>query len=256
MARVNADRQQIVAVHKAEMARMRADHDRREEELNVKHRAKLQDARLISGAAAADRHAKEWNQRQNHDPALARTVLERTLLEVERVAKDPNVTAETALRKVAELVTPPRSRIEVTRGESGFLIRVAFRLSAVRPEESGGATHHTSAAEMRAEIEHITAKVIKDIFDYCGGRGIERLSVSCNRAVVIGREAAQRLVMRSLYRASIGASEAATIASWRGASAADAARVMNVEHDVVSGILINKSSGRRLTEDPNEPLEF
>ena len=137
-----------------------------------------------------------------------------------------------------------------------MILRVAFRLSAVRPEEAGGVTHHNSSAEMRTEIENVTAKVIKDIFDSCGARGIQRLSVSCNRAVVVGKDESQRLVMRSLYRASVEKPVAASVASWREVSVSEVAKLMRVEHDVVSGIIITQNRGRRLVEDPNEPLEF
>ena len=235
---------------------MRAEHEKREAELEAKHRATMSDERLITGAIATEKHAEEWKRRQNHDPALARTVLEKTLLEVEKLGKDSSLTADAAVRKVAELVTPARSRIEVTQGDRGLVLRVAFRLSAVRPQEAGGVTHHGSSAEMRAEVEEITAKVIKDIFDYCGARGIQRLSVSCNRAVVIGKGDNQRLVMRSLYRAAVESEAAAAVANWRSVSVGEVANVMRVEHDVVSGIMITQSAGRRLVEDPNEPLEF
>ena len=257
VARARVNREQILAAQKDELAKMRVEDERREGELEAKHRATMSDARLISGAAAAERHASEWKRRQSHDPEFARSLLEKTLLEVERVGKDPKLTAEEALRKVAELVTPPRSRVEVkpTEGNS-FVVRVAYRLSAVRPEEAGGATHHTTSAEMRAEIEHVTAQVLKDIFDYCGTRKIERLSVSCNRALVIGKDENQRLVMRSLFRAVIEAPTAATISSWRDMSASEAANLMQVEHDVVAGIIITANRGPALIEDPNAPLEF
>ncbi|HUS35343.1 MAG TPA: hypothetical protein VM680_08340 [Verrucomicrobiae bacterium] len=255
-AEANARQQKLVEAHREYVRSVRAEHQAMEADLEAKHRALLNDARLISGAKAAERHADEWKRRQNHDPKLARTVLEKMLLEVERLGKDPSLTAEAALEKVANLVTPPRSRIEVTHGDHGSIVRVAFRLSAVRPQEAGGATHHQSTAEMRTEIEEVTAKVIKDLFDYCGARGIQRLSVSCNRAILIGKGENQRLVMRSLYRASVESEAAAQVASWRIMSAGAVANLMAVEHDVVSGIMITKNTGRRFEEDPNEPLEF
>lgn len=255
-ARAESDRAQIVNAHQRELGRLRAEHEAREAKLEREHRATLNNARLISGELAGEQHADEWQRRQKHDPALARTLLERTLLEVERVGKDPSLTAEAALRKVAELVAPARSRIEVKPGDSGFIVRLAYRLSAVRPDESGGATHHTTSAEMRAEIEHVTARVIKDIFDYCGARGIERLSVSCNRAVVTGRDEDRRLVMRSLYRAVVEGPVAATVSSWREVSAGEVGKLMRVEHDVVSGIIITVNRGPALVEDPDSPLEF
>jgi hypothetical protein len=256
IARANTNRQQLTAAHQNEIARLRAEHDKQESELEAKHRALLSDTQFVSGATATQRHTDEWKRRQKHDPEFARTLLEKTLLEVERVGKDPSLTAETALRKVAELVTPPRSRVEIKQGDSGFMVRVAYRLSAVRPEESGGATHHNTSAEMRAEIEHVTAQVMKDLFDYCGARGIERLSVSSNRALVIGKDDERRLVMRSLYRAVVEAPVAAGVSSWREISASEVAKIMHVEHDVLAGIIITFNRGQPLVEDPNAPLEF
>jgi hypothetical protein len=235
---------------------VRAEFDRREADLESKHREMLQNARLISGAEASQRHAQEWQARQNHDPAYAKTILEKTLVEVERLGKDPALNAETALRKVATLVTPPGSRIEVTSGENGFVVRVAFRLAALRPHEAGSATHYTSPPEMRKEIEEVTARLIKDLFDYCGARGIERLSVSCNRALLMGQGDDERLSMRSLFRASIDAAQASNVASWRHLPIAQVASLMRVEHDVISSIMISHQGRTDLELDPNQPLEF
>lgn len=230
--------------------------DREQKELDTQRRELLADARVISGGAAAERHAEEWQRRQNHDPALAASLLEKTLLEVERLGKDPALNAEAALRKVAELVTPAGSRIEVTHDDKALRVRVAFRLSSVDPQEAGGVTQHNSSAELRKEIEETTARVIKDLFDYCGARGIQRLSVSCNRAILTGREPSQRLVMRSLYRAVIDADKAAAVANWRRISLGQVESMMNVEHDVISGVMITKGRRTGARVDPNEPLEF
>jgi hypothetical protein len=129
-------------------------------------------------------------------------------------------------------------------------------LSAVNPEEAAGSTHHTTSAEVRKEIEEITARLIKDVFESCGTRDIERLSVSCNRALVNGPDDHQRLVMRSLYRASIDSLRATGIANWRDLSTGQVAEAMQVEHDVIAGIIITRRPGARFVEDPNEPLEF
>lgn len=225
-------------------------------QLENQHRARLADAKLISGELANAKHEAEWQRRQNHDPALAKTLLEKTLLEVDRLGKDPALSAETALRKIAELVTPGGSRVDVKPGDNGFVVRVAFRLAAVAPEEAGGATRHTSSAEIRKEIEDVTAHILKDLFDCAGARGIQRLSVSCNRALVTGDEENERLRMRSLFRGVIESNEAARVASWRTISAAQVAAMMKVEHDVISSIIITKNGKVGLRLDPNEPLEF
>jgi hypothetical protein len=231
-------------------------HDSEQAELEAKHRALLANKKFVSGEEADINHQEEWERRQNHDPKLAATVLEKTLLEVERLGKDPGLTAEAALRKVAELVTPPGSRIEVKPDDNGFIVRVAFRLAAVAPEEAGGATRHTSSAEVRKEIEEATARILKDLFDFTGARGIHRLSVSCNRALVSGKDEHERLVMRSLYRAVIESKDAARVANWRTISAGQVAEIMQIEHDVISSIIITTGGKVGLRLDPNEPLEF
>jgi hypothetical protein len=246
----------IVAGQKDAARQVRAEHSRREVELDVNHAAMLKDARLLSGAEANERHAQEWQRRQNHDPAMAASVLEKTLLEVEQLGKNPALTDELALTKVAERVTPRGSRIEVTHGDNGFVVRVAFRLSAVDSEETGGATRHNSSAELRKEIEEVTARVIKDLFDYSGARGIQRVSVSCNRALVTGKDDNERLVMRSLYRAVIGAEQASQIVQWRRLSVAEVESMMKVDHDIISSVIINKGARSGLAMDPNQPLEF
>jgi hypothetical protein len=248
--------QRIAAEHQAALRKLQAEHDDRETALENTHRAQLADARLISGVNAAARHADEWRRRQAHDPAFANSLIEKTLLEVERLGKDPALSAEAALRKVAELVTPPGSRIEVTQGDRGFIVRVAFRLSAVDPNEAGGGTRHTSSADVRKQIEEVTAHVIKDLFDSTGARGIQRLSVSCNRALVTGKDDNEHLAMRSLYRAVVEADQASQIANWRSLSTRQIAALMKVEHDVLATVVISKGGKPGLTLDPNEPLEF
>ena len=135
-------------------------------------------------------------------------------------------------------------------------MRVAFRLAAVAPDEAGGATRHHSTAEVRKEIEEATAHILKDLFGFSGGRGIHRMSVSCNRALVIGDDDNERLAMRSLYRAVIEADQSARVANWRTISAGQVADIMKIEHDVISSIIITKTKRTGLTLDPNEPLEF
>jgi hypothetical protein len=235
---------------------LRERFQREDSDRETKHRAMLADAHLISGEDAKARHADEWKRRQNHDPSFAASVMEKTLLAVERLGNDPALTAEAALQKVAEMVTPPGSRIDVTRGDRGFVVRVAFRLSAVDPNEAGGGTLHTSAAEVRKEIEDVTARVMKDLFKFTGARGIERVSVSCNRALVTGGSGSERLAMRSLYRASVEGDKAGDVANWRHLSVSQVEAMMKVEHDMLATLVITKGDRNGLTLDPNEPLEF
>lgn len=238
------------------LQKLDAQYSRAEAEEEAKHRSLLQDKRITSGQLAAEKHALEWSRRQQHDPAFAASLLEQTLVDVERLGKDPALTGEAALKKVAEMIAPPGSRIEVTPAGERFNVRVAFRLSAVLPYEAGAATIHASAAELRKEVEDATARVMKELFDYCGSRGIEKLSVSCNRAITVGPAGNEHLAMRSLYRASIDAGTAAQVANWRRMALPEVIHLMKVDHNLLPGITIFNTGKTAAPLDPNEPLEF
>jgi len=249
--------QKIETEHTAGVARLDAEWGRKEAEQEAMHRGALGDPGLTSGKQAAERRAEEWKRRQNHDPAYAASILEQTLVDVEKLGKDPSLTAETALKRVAEMVAPYGSRVEVTPTGDRFVVRIAFRMSAIRPNEAGSGTRHTSSTELRKEIEEISAYLIRDLFDYCGTRGIERLSVSCNRAITeTSVEGQDRLIMRSLYRASIDAAAAAQVPRWRSLSLSQIAALTKVERDIISQVTLQKGGAAPAPLDPNQPLEF
>lgn len=225
-------------------------------ELDAKHRAKLQDAGLVSGKMAAQKRSEEWKRRQNHDPQLAETWLEKSLVEAEKLGRNSEIASEVALKHVAEMVSPEGSRIDVKPSGDRFEVRVAFRLSAVMPDEAGSATRHTNSMAMRREIEDVTARVVKALFDFCGSRGIQTLSVSCNRALAEGEPGHERLVMRSLYRVSLNAEEAATVASWRSIPLPRVAKLWKVERDSIANVTFSAGVRSNLRLDPDEPLEF
>jgi hypothetical protein len=253
----NESVKKVEAAHTAAIAKLEADFNRHEAEQEALHRASLADKQLLSGDLAAAKHAEEWKRRLNHDPAFAASILEQTLVDVEKLGKDPSVTAETALKRVAEAVTPSGSRVEIIPVGERFVIRIAFRMSALRPNEAGAITRHTSTADFRKDVEDTTAAVLRDLFDYCGTRGIERLSVSCNHAVnELDENKNPRLVMRSLYRVSIDAPTAAKVANWRTLKLPQITTVAKVEQDMMSRVALTKTGEAPPPLDPNQPLEF
>ena len=147
--------------------------------------------------------------------------------------------------------------IEVTPVGDRFVVRIAFRMSALHPNEVGTITRHTRIEDLRRDIEETTGYVIRDLFDFCSSRGIERLSVSCNRAITERDENGKdRLMMRSLFRASIDAATAAKVASWRSLSTAQVISLAKVEYDILSKIVLSNLSDAPVALDPNQPLEF
>ncbi len=179
---------------KSEQARSQLEHDaavkqeiveqaRVEAEDEAKHQARLRDEAVISGALASQRHGEEWARRLAHDPAVAQSVMETNLLRMQQVGVDPTRSAQEALAEVARLAAPPGSRIEVIPSGDRFAVRVAFRMSALSLHESGAVTKHHTTQSMRREIERLSARVMKAMYDYCGTRGIEKLSITCNHAL-------------------------------------------------------------------------
>lgn len=231
------------------------------EHLLATNLARLSDPEVLSGKVAAARHADEWARRRAHDPAFANTLIEHTLLKLQRIGQDEALTPEESLRRVAEMVLPIGSRVEVTRAQTGrFAVRAAFRLAAFTRTDSFGATHHTSVSAMRQDIEDATARVMKDLFDYCGARGIESISVSCNSVVSettkdpLGKE--EKISRhRSLYRAILDFETASSVASWRDITLASVKRLMKIDRDLTPTLIITApQTDRRANFD--EPLEF
>jgi hypothetical protein len=268
-ARLAAEMAALEQAHEEEVAGAEAAEQERIAAEAAAHRRRLSDQRLLSGMAARERRAQEWRRRLAHEPGLAASAMEKTLLRMEQLGRDPALGAQSALEEVARLASPPGSRVEVTSAADRFVVRVAFKMSAVTEQETGAVTKHRSTAAMQREIEELSARLIKELFDYCGSRGIERLSVSCNHAVRRGlvpegaTEAERRhllgqagVVMASLYRVSVGGPQAATVGSWREISTSEVMRLMRVEQNGLKNLSIEGWSSGGRQRDPDMPLEF
>ena len=234
------------------------------------HQARLHDPQFVSGELARRRHAEEWARRVAHEPQIASTALEIKLLQMDNLGRDPATAAKAALEQVARLALPRGSRVEVTPVGDGFLVRTAFRMSALSPEEAGTATKHETVASMQAEIEEMSARVMKDLFDFCGSRGIEKLSVSCNHALrrilippnATGEERKElmsraRLEMGSLYRVSLDKAKARAIGDWRRVPVTRVGAMMKVDYDGLKDVEISHAIQEFLDRrDPEGELEF
>jgi hypothetical protein len=235
------------------------------------HRARLQDPAFISGAVARQRHEQEWARRLAHDPQVAATPMETKLLRMEQVGRDPAVAAQAALEEVARLAAPMGSRVEVTPSGERFTVKVAFRMSALSANEAGAVTKHHTNESMRREIEDLSARVMKDLFGYCGSRGIEKISVSCNHAVrqasLIPANATTQekeallaragVTMGNLYRASLDQTQARAVPDWRQVSMRLLNRMMKVEYDGLQTLrILGANPDSPDTRDPESLLEF
>ena len=252
---------------KAEQAALAAEVEAEESA----HRARLQDPAFISGAAARQMHEQEWARRLTHDPQVATTAMETTLLRMEQVGRDPAVAARAALEEVARLAAPRGSRVEVAPSGERFTVKVAFRMSSLSANEAGAVTKHHTTETMRREIEGLSARVMRDLFDYCGSRGIEKISVSCNHAlrrasIVPANATAQEkeelqaraaVTMGNLYRASLDHTQSRAVPDWRRVSMRALNRTMTVEYDGLQTLRITGTNpDSPATGDPEGPLEF
>jgi hypothetical protein len=204
----------------------------------------LQSPTVLSGSAARDRHEKEWAMRVAHNPRLAKTVLETNLLVMEELGQDTTQSAQTVLEKVARLASPARSRVEVTPAGDEFRIRVAFMMSSLSSREAGAVTKYHSTGAMRDEIRELSARVMRDLYSYCGSRGIQSISVTCDHTVrqtVILKDATdeeqRQLLDRAkpvparLYRVSLDREQAQVVADWRQVSLPRLIELSTVEYD-------------------------
>jgi hypothetical protein len=235
-------------------------------------RSSLTNQAWLSGSLAREHHQTEWNLRLTHDPSLATTLLESNLVTMEKLGQDATLAAQSALEKVASLSAPRGSRVEVAPEGDGFRVRVAFMMSSLSQHESGAVTKHHSTDEMRTEIRELSARVLRDLYDYCGSRGIKSISVTCNhtlRETVVpdNATAEEREQLRAraqpvparLYRVSLDQSHANAIADWRRAALSKVSRLYAVEYDGLKTLTITIVHDQFLEEDQHDAagqLEF
>lgn len=268
--RLNAE---LAALQQSQEAELQRQEERRQAQFEADeaaHQARLRDEALLSGALAQGKHAEEWRHRSDHDPALAVSPMERNLLSMERIGGDIAVAAQDALRQVTEMAAPTGSRIAVEPAGNGFIVRVAFKLSQLSDQERGAVTRHHSPQSMRQEIQTVSARLMKQLFDFCGSRGIVRLAVSCNRtlreadvptgATELERQALLRngtLMMRCVYRTSMEGDTARSVGNWRSLPLSQVMQMLRVEHDGIDAIEINRRiMADAEARDVNMQLEF
>lgn len=236
----------------------------------AEHRSQLQDSAWLSGSLARERHEKEWALRLAHDPQLAQTILETNLLTMEQLGQDASVAAQTALEKVARLAAPRDSRVEVMPDGDGFRVRVAFMMSRLSKQESGAVTKHHTTDSMRGEIQELSARVLRDLYDFCGSRGIRAIAVTCNhtlRQSIILPGATQeeqallleraKPVPARLYRVNLDETHARSIVDWRRVSLSRVTQLYTVEYDGLVNLTITQTQlGNQHQRDAEGELQF
>ncbi|MBN8248474.1 MAG: hypothetical protein J0L84_13670 [Verrucomicrobia bacterium] len=260
---IRASAAEDAALHAEALRQQLADHE-------SVHQKRVTDADLVGGHAGTRARNAEWERRVAHDPAFAISALETNLLRMSRLGADPRVSARDALREVGLLAAPPGSRVEVTPEGDRFLVQVAFKMSELTENEAGAVTKHANAESLRREVEEISARVLRELYDSCGTRGIASLQVSCNHAVrqspipdaatpAERREILSRApeVMDKLYRMRMDGATAMTIADWRRVSVSELLRRMTVDYDGFDKLTLSQGDGSSGPgSDPETPLKF
>ncbi|MBN2507437.1 MAG: hypothetical protein JXQ71_12160 [Verrucomicrobia bacterium] len=251
--------------HDARMTQLRQEAEQHLSEEAAAARSRWTHAGILSGNAARARHEAEWDRRVRHDPALAVTPLERMLVEVERVGRDPALAARDALLRVIERVAPPGSTNNLVPVQGKFVVELAFKMSALSPLERGARTRHTSVAALKRETVLMCAHVMRELFDTCGWRGIKKLQISCNhatqhrpaRALPGVPPPAPVIDWQVLYRCSLSEDVAVRIPSWRLLPLHKVEQLMTVELDGFAHLTLTPvAPAETPPRDPAGPLRF
>ena len=262
--RLAADEERLRSVETAD-----AEQSARElAKLEAEHQARMSDPTILDGSKARAAREEEWKRRLAHDPKLALSLAERKLIEMEKLGADAQISARAALEKVAELSAPRGSRIEVTSEGDQFAVKVAYKMSALTYGESGAATKHETRASMRAEVRELSAQIVRDLFTYCGSRGISSISLTCNHTLLstlipLGATAEEKQTLErrakktqsKLYRVIVEGPTARNISNWQRASDEEVLRLLKVDFDGIESVHL---SGARSVDhsESDEPLLF
>jgi hypothetical protein len=256
--------------HSVAVAKQDAADQAQSAQQKSEYQSRLHDEGWISGSRAREKHEKEWALRIAHDPQLAKTILETNLLLMKQVGQDATIAEQTALEQVARLDSPPGSRVEVGQDGDGFRVRVAFMMSHVSHDEAGAITKYKTTESMRTAVERLSARVLRDLYKYCGSRGIHSVAVTCDHtvrasAIPVGTTAEERISLVSrpqpapsrVYRMSLDESNARVVVDWQRVSLSRVAQLSTVEFDGLKTFVITgDETGPQDQRDPEGKLEF
>lgn len=223
------------------------------EELAARFETLKADPAVLAGTAAEENRRKEWEARLRKEAIFAATPREQTLLKIQTIAKDSSLTAQDLLREVALLASPQGANVTVNHsGGQGYVTKVTFDMSAMTHGEVGSATKHTSKDSLQREVREIIGRVMKDLWAYCGSKGIEKVQVACTHGVQMasdiemlrsmGIDPSQLRKSKDLrttssietiriYECSISGADAMRIPDWKAAAVHRVIEMMKVDYD-------------------------
>jgi len=226
---------QLRAQYEASIEQLTEANKQQEEKDLAEHKKEMADNDLTSGNRAHEAHEQEWKKRSEYDPAFARTTREKTILEISALAKDKSLPAKELLQKVAVLAAPQKSTVEVALMENGFQIAVTFDMSVMTSGEEGSRTKHSTIDSLKREVIEIISRVAKDMYDHCGQKGIETISLACTHGVQQSQFGIPSInsptITTTIYKCAVSGKDAKKIPNWRGIPLHKVEGMLKVEYD-------------------------
>ena len=164
--------------------------------LTAVHQERLDDApRIARERIAYAAHMDEWERRTAHDPELASTAREKTLVRMQALAQS-GLTAVERLKEIATLASPRQSNVKVRGAPGQYRVHVTFNLTELTSGEQGSATKHKSVASLKREVVSTICRIMRDLYRHCGTQDLRDVTVGCQRGV-LARELDQDKLRRS-----------------------------------------------------------
>ncbi len=160
-----------------------------ERELEIAKKAQVEDT-------AGKNRREEWTKRKDMHPELAHTQMEKNMLEMKRIGEDPEYPDKKALKKIAELASPPRSGVGVSKERRGYKVELAFPYDEVidsHPEVKG------YMPGIYREVRRTAAGIMRDLFAFGDSHRIYSVLISCQGMVTVSSREGRKRELRDMF---------------------------------------------------------
>ncbi|MBL7129582.1 MAG: hypothetical protein ISS16_11440 [Ignavibacteria bacterium] len=189
---------------------------------------------------AIKHHIEEFHKRLSYDPQFAYTSREKTILKMISISHDKTLSNDHILIEVATLASPKNSKVEISKLGECYIVNVAFDMAVMTYGEYGAYTKHSTKASLKQEVITLISRVMKDLYDHCGTRTIEKIVVACEHGVIYKRypvlpgvnHQTKTFQMTVIYKCSISKTQALKVANWREAKLHQVSSMLKVDNDM------------------------
>ncbi len=162
------------------------DADLSGERKRLKERYAAEVAAIDSGKLAEQATAHYtvlWRARKDYSPQYALSAREKTLLEMQALARDPSKDTFDIIRNVATKAAPKNSRVVVSQTRHGFGLSVDFDMSELARGEIGVRTKHDTLDSLKKEVVRLTSQVTHRVYEVCEALELKTISIGCRHFV-------------------------------------------------------------------------